>query len=108
MLGNTGLEVTVAGFGVLPMGPSQLALPVEAGAAILRYALEQGINFIDTAQYYQTYPYIRTALAGGAYDHVVLCSKSRCDDYDGGHRPRVHFRQYVRVCLRACRRKEKR
>ena len=83
MLGNTGLEVTVAGFGVLPMGPSQLALPVEAGAAILRYALEQGINFIDTAQYYQTYPYIRRALEGGNFDHVVICSKSLCEDYEG-------------------------
>ena len=83
LLGNTGIEVTAAGFGVLPMGPSQLALPVEEGAAILRHALDRGINFIDTAQYYQTYPYIRTALAGGAYDHVVLCSKSLCDDYDG-------------------------
>ena len=83
LLGNTGIEVTAAGFGVLPMGPSQLALPVEEGAAILRHAIDRGINFIDTAQYYQTYPYIRTALAGGAYDHVVLCSKSLCDDYDG-------------------------
>ena len=57
-LGHTGLEVTIAGFGVLPMGPSQLALPVEEGAEIIRYALKQGINFIDTAQYYRTYPYI--------------------------------------------------
>ena len=40
-LGNTGIEVSVAGFGVLPVGPSQLALPVEEGAAILRYALQQ-------------------------------------------------------------------
>ena len=31
-LGNTGLEVSVAGFGVLPMGPSQLALAVGEGA----------------------------------------------------------------------------
>ena len=61
-LGKTGIEVSIAGFGVLPMGPSQLALPVEEGAAILRYALDRGINFIDTAQYYRTYPYIRAAL----------------------------------------------
>lgn len=40
-LGHTGLEVTIAGFGVLPMGPSQLALPVEEGAEIIRYALKQ-------------------------------------------------------------------
>ena len=82
-LGHTGLEVSVAGFGVLPMGPSQLALPVEEGAAVIRYALDRGINFIDTAQYYRTYPYIRKALEGGDFDQVVLCSKSLCADYDG-------------------------
>ncbi|MBQ1270249.1 MAG: aldo/keto reductase [Clostridia bacterium] len=82
-LGNTGLLVSEAGFGVLPMGPSQLALPVEEGAAILRHALDRGFNFIDTAQYYQTYPYIRKALEGGEYDDVVICSKSLCGDYEG-------------------------
>jgi len=83
VLGNTGIRVSRAGFGVLPMGPSQLALPVDEGAAILRYALEKGINFIDTAQYYRTYPYIRKALEGGGFPDAVLCSKSLCDDYDG-------------------------
>lgn len=82
-LGSTGLQVSEAGFGVLPMGPSQLALPVEEGAAVLRYALERGINFVDTAQYYRTYPYIRRALAGGGYDDTVLCSKSLCPDRMG-------------------------
>jgi len=83
VLGRTGLQVSVAGFGVLPMGPSQLALPVEEGAAVIRYALERGINFIDTAQYYRTYPYIRKALEGGGFEQVVLCSKSLCADYEG-------------------------
>lgn len=82
VLGRTGIEVSVAGFGVLPIGPSQLALPVEEGAAVLRYALEKGINFIDTAQYYRAYPYIKTALADGKFDPVI-CSKSLCGDYEG-------------------------
>ena len=98
-LGNTDILVSRAGFGVLPMGPSQLALPVEEGAQILRYALDRGINFIDTAQYYRTYPYIREALrlvqkerddlgsdmpnvkAPGS-DDVVICSKCLYEDYD--------------------------
>ena len=80
LLGNTGLEVSVAGFGVLPMGPSQLALPVEEGAEIIRHALRHGINFLDTAQYYRTYPYIRTALEGNEFDDLVICSKSLCWD----------------------------
>ena len=82
-LGNTGIKVSIAGFGVLPMGPSQLALPVEEGAKIIAYALEHGINFLDTAQYYRTYPYISSALKMGSFEDVVICSKSLCEDYDG-------------------------
>lgn len=81
-LGNTGIKVSIAGFGVLPMGPSQLALPLEEGASIIRYALQHGINFLDTAQYYRTYPYISKALEGGNFSDVVICSKSLCDDYE--------------------------
>ncbi|MBR5468814.1 MAG: aldo/keto reductase [Firmicutes bacterium] len=83
VLGKSGLKVTVAGFGVLPIGPSQLKLPVEEGAEIIRYALDKGINFMDTAQYYRTYPYISKALEDGKYDDVIICSKSLCEDYDG-------------------------
>ena len=83
ILGKTGLSVSVCGFGVLPMGPAQLALPVEEGAAIIRHALVHGINFLDTAQYYRTYPYIKEALAGGCFEDVVICSKSLASDYDG-------------------------
>ena len=83
LLGNTGLEVSIAGFGVLPMGPSQLALPLEEGAEIIRYALQNGINFIDTAQYYRTYPYIRHALEMESFENLVICSKSLSWDYEG-------------------------
>lgn len=82
-LGNTGIEVSEIGFGVLPIGPSQLALPVEEGAEILRYALRNGINFIDTAQYYRAYSYISKALEPHEFDDVVICSKSLSWDYDG-------------------------
>lgn len=82
-LGKTGIEVSIAGFGVLPMGPSQLALPVEEGAAIIKYAYQKGINFIDTAQYYRAYPYIRKAMESGDMDGLVICSKSLSADYDG-------------------------
>ena len=82
-LGRTGIEVSIAGFGVLPMGPSQLALPVEEGAAIIKYAYQKGINFIDTAQYYRAYPYISKALESGELEDFVICSKSLSADYDG-------------------------
>jgi len=83
LLGNTGIKVSIAGFGVLPIGPSQLALPLEKGAKIIRYALENGINFIDTAQYYRTYPYISKALENENFDDIVICSKSLSWDYEG-------------------------
>lgn len=82
ILGTTGIEVSIAGFGVLPMGPSQLALPVDEGANIIRYALDQGINFLDTAQYYRTYPYIRKALEYRDDTDIVICSKCLSEDYD--------------------------
>ena len=82
-LGNTGIEVSIAGFGILPMGPSQLALPVEEGAEIIKYAFRNGINFIDTAQYYRAYPYISEALKDGEFEDIVICSKSLSADYDG-------------------------
>lgn len=49
-------------------------LSVDEGADVLRYALERGINFLDTAQYYKTYPYIRKALEGTNFEPVI-CSK---------------------------------
>ncbi|MBQ3616083.1 MAG: aldo/keto reductase [Anaerotignum sp.] len=82
-LGNTGIEVSIVGFGVLPIGPSQLALPTEKGAEIIKYAFRNGINFIDTAQYYRAYPYISEALKDGEFDNIVICSKSLSADYDG-------------------------
>lgn len=77
-LGKTGLIVSEIGFGVLTVGNTQLDLPVEKGAEILRYALERGINFLDTAQYYETYPYIREALKGTDFNPVIA---SKCLDY---------------------------
>ena len=82
LLGNTGIEVSIVGFGVLPIGPSQLALPVDEGAEIIKYAFRNGINFIDTAQYYRAYPYISKALEDNEFDNIVICSKSLTDDYD--------------------------
>ncbi|MGB9859022.1 MAG: aldo/keto reductase [Moorellaceae bacterium] len=74
-LGNTGLRVSRLCFGTLTLGPLQARMEVKAGAAVIRKALELGINFIDTAESYGTYPYVREALRGwqGA---VVIATKS--------------------------------
>ncbi len=81
-LGNTGLEISVVGFGVLTVGNTQLNLPVNEGADVLSYALEKGMNFLDTAQAYETYPYIKKSLQRTNKD-IIICSKSLIDSYDG-------------------------
>lgn len=90
LLGKTGIEVTEVGFGVLPVGPHQQNLSPEEGGAVLAYALKRGINFIDTAQYYYTYPHIKYALdnfnrgpAAAAGERPVICSKSLVSTYKG-------------------------
>ena len=47
---------------MLTVGNTQLDLPVEEGAELIKYAISKGVNFFDTAQYYETYPYLREAL----------------------------------------------
>ena len=73
LLGNTGLSLRSR---IRVLTVATLAeLPIPEGAAPIRYALERGINFLDTAQYYQTYPYIREALKGTDFDPVIV---SKC------------------------------
>ncbi len=81
LLGNTNIEVTPVGMGALPIGPNQRNLPIGEGASIIRYAMERGINFIDTAQYYDTYKYIAEAIRGTNFEPVIS-SKCLADDYD--------------------------
>lgn len=80
-LGNTDIFVSPVSFGVLTVGNTQLNLPVEEGAALIKYAVSKGINFFDTAQYYRTYPYLREALrdvdmSKDAPERPVICTKS--------------------------------
>jgi aryl-alcohol dehydrogenase-like predicted oxidoreductase len=61
-LGNTGIEVSCLCFGALVIGPLQVNLPIGRGADIILRGFERGINFIDTAELYGTYPHIREAV----------------------------------------------
>ena len=75
ILGETQLRVSRLCFGALTIGPLQRNMSQQEGGAILRKALEAGINFIDTAQLYGTYSYIRQALKGWT-GQVIIASKS--------------------------------
>lgn len=61
-LGNTGIVVSRICFGTLTISPLQRNLSLKEGCRVLDRAVDQGINFIDTADLYRTYPYIREAL----------------------------------------------
>jgi aryl-alcohol dehydrogenase-like predicted oxidoreductase len=79
-LGKTGITVTELCFGALPLGPLQANISVEKGAKLIRTALEKGINFIDTAEVYKTYPHIKKALEG-YNDEVIITTKSGAETY---------------------------
>ena len=80
-LGKTGIKVTELCFGALPIGPLQANISVEKGAKLIRTALERGINFIDTAEGYKTYPHIRKALEG-YNEEVIIATKSNAETYE--------------------------
>ena len=74
-LGNTGINVSKLCFGGLIIGPLQANLPFEQGAQIILKAIELGVNFIDTAELYGTYPHIKQALKKTNKD-IVIATKS--------------------------------
>jgi len=81
ILGDTNIEVTELCFGALPFGPLQKDLKAEESAEILSYALDLGVNFIDTAQMYKTYEPIKIALKN-RNDRPIIASKTHCLTYE--------------------------
>jgi aryl-alcohol dehydrogenase-like predicted oxidoreductase len=103
ILGRTGIKVSRLCFGALTIGPLQANLPVREGAAIIRHAINAGVNFIDTAELYNTYEYIKegiSAISGG----VVLATKSYAYTREG-MRASIHQalrrldREYIDIFL---------
>ena len=76
LLGRTNIRVSRLCFGTLTIGPLQANLPVHEGASLIRAAIERGVNFLDTAELYGTYPYIREAISGMNRSDVVIASRS--------------------------------
>jgi aryl-alcohol dehydrogenase-like predicted oxidoreductase len=75
ILGKTDIEVSRLCFGSLTMTPFQANLSVEEGAYLIQYAYDKGINFIDTAEIYENYIYIKEALKGIKRDDYVITTK---------------------------------
>lgn len=75
-LGNTNIEVSRLCFGSLTMTPFQANLTVKEGAHLIEYAYNQGINFLDTAEIYENYGYIKEALKGIKREDYIIASKT--------------------------------
>lgn len=80
-LGNTGIEVSKLCFGSLTMGPFQRDLTPAEGAELFERAFSHGVNFVDTAEIYGTYPHVREAVK--LKPDLVVCSKSYAYDRAG-------------------------
>ena len=73
-LGLWGAEVSEVCFGSLAISPLQGRVTEREGIAVLRYGIEQGINWLDTAEIYDNYAQIAAAIKGRA--EVRIVSKS--------------------------------
>jgi aryl-alcohol dehydrogenase-like predicted oxidoreductase len=73
-LGNTRLKVSRLCFGSLTIGPLQANLELDEGAAVIKAAFDMGVNFIDTAELYGTYAYIRNGIKGRR-EKIIISTK---------------------------------
>jgi len=78
-LGRTGLRVSVAGLGC--GGNSRIGqgadLSTAQSVALVREALDLGVNFIDTAEAYGTEEIVGEAIKGRPRDSVVVSTKTQ-------------------------------
>lgn len=87
ILGKSGLEVSQLGFGCmrLPLtGENPAEIDIPTATAMLRKAIDAGVNYVDTAYPYhsdshmkpgQSEPFVARALADGYRDKVLLATK---------------------------------
>ncbi len=71
-LGRTGLQVSVVGFGGIPI----IALSREKAEKVVRYAYEKGVNYFDTARAYGDSEEKIGAALKDVRDEVVLATKT--------------------------------
>ncbi|MSP38556.1 MAG: aldo/keto reductase [Deltaproteobacteria bacterium] len=86
-LGRTKLKVSIAGLGC--GGPSRLGLKDKNKSendvvAHVRGAIDLGINFFDTAEWYGTEAVVGKAIAGVARDRLVISTKKNIVPEDHG------------------------
>lgn len=75
ILGKTRIKVSKLCFGGLTIGPLQANLSLKEGANVILESIDRGVNFIDTAELYETYGHIKEALKSTNKD-IVVATKS--------------------------------
>jgi len=95
-LGSTGLRIHPLVFGTLSLGPLQGGLSPEQGARLIRTAVEKGVNLLDTAELYQTYPHVHRALTDCPQE-VLIATKTHARDPDSA---RGHMEKALRALHR--------
>ncbi len=79
LLGSTGMEVSVVGFGGIPIQ----RVDQEEAAKIIIEVKNRGINFIDTAQAYTvSEEYIGSALKEAGRENFYIATKAMVYDYE--------------------------
>jgi 1-deoxyxylulose-5-phosphate synthase len=75
-LGNTGIRLSRLGIGTgTHSGSVQRGLGHEKFNALIRYAYDRGITYIDTGESYQTHPWVREAIQGLPREKLYIQSK---------------------------------
>jgi len=86
-LGKTGVDVSILGFGCMRLpviGGEVDRIDYDKATALLHYAIDQGVNYVDTAYFYhgkmfgqagESEPFVGEALSDGWRDRVHLATK---------------------------------
>ncbi len=79
-LGKTGLKLSRLGVGTgSKNGEVQRALGTDGFNRLIRYAYDKGLTYIDTADAYQTHPFVRDAIKGLPREKLFIQSKMMGD-----------------------------
>jgi len=81
-LGKTDFRVSRICFGTLTIGPLQKNYSITQGVEVLKQAVENGINFFDTAELYETYTYLK-GLLEAVNTPMIIASKSYAYTFEG-------------------------
>ncbi len=79
-LGNTGLRVSELCFGSLPFSRAHYDISPEQSAKVIGFAWDMGVNFFDTADFYDTYAHLKQVAQN---EDSVIASRSFAFDREG-------------------------